>query len=71
MRKTTRPGRQSAPPVVRTVTPLAADDDLVLDVLHDALAVIEPETIADLLELADLALDVDRGALTLQTAVVV
>ncbi|MDV7101651.1 hypothetical protein R4227_16390 [Gordonia amicalis] len=49
------------------MTALAADDDLVLDVLHDALAVIEPETIADLLELADLVEDTAAGRLVLQT----
>lgn len=65
--KTTCRSRQSAPPVIRTVTALAADDDLVLDVLHDALAVIEPETIADLLELADLVEDTAAGRLVLQT----
>ena len=59
--------RHAAPPGVRTVTPLAADDDLVVDLLHDALGVIEPEDISDLLELADLALDVDRGAVTVAT----
>ncbi|UCZ89862.1 hypothetical protein [Gordonia sp. WA4-43] len=63
----TRRSRQAAPPVIRTVTPLAADDDLVRDVLHDALAVIEPETIADLLELADLVEDATASRLVLQT----
>ncbi|KSU59646.1 MULTISPECIES: hypothetical protein [unclassified Gordonia (in: high G+C Gram-positive bacteria)] len=68
--KSTRRTRQTARPVIRSVTPLAADDDLVRDILHDALAAIEPEDVSDLLDLADLALDVDRGAITLQTAVV-
>ncbi|MCZ4535558.1 hypothetical protein O4159_08805 [Gordonia terrae] len=49
------------------MTPLAADDDLIVDMLHAALAVIEPEDISDLLDLADLALDADAGRMTVQT----
>lgn len=65
----TRRRRQATPPVVRAVTPLAVDDDLVVDLLHDALGLVEPEDVSDLLDLADLALHVEAGHLTVQTVV--
>lgn len=61
--------RQSHPLPVRRVTPLAADDDLMVDLMHDALAGIEPEDVSDLLELADLVHEVEDGTWTIQTAV--
>ncbi|WP_158097817.1 hypothetical protein [Gordonia lacunae] len=52
------------------MTPLAADDDLMIDLMHDALAGIEPEDVSDLLELADIVHEVEGGTWTVQTAVV-
>lgn len=59
--------RQGPPTVIRTVTALAADDDLIVDMLHDTLAVIEPEDISDLLDLATLVHEVEDGTWTVQT----
>lgn len=57
-------------PAATRVTQLAPDDDLVVDLLHDTLAGIEPLTIDDLLDIADLALAVEAGRVTVQTAVI-
>ncbi|WP_238422703.1 hypothetical protein [Gordonia sp. 'Campus'] len=39
------------------------------DVLFECLAEVEPRTLSDLLQLADLAIDVEAGRYELQTAV--
>lgn len=67
--QTTCRRRQSSAPAIRTVTALAADDDVIVDALHDALAVIEPEDISDLLDLATLVHEVEDGTWTVQKAV--
>ncbi|GAA12580.1 hypothetical protein [Gordonia alkanivorans] len=59
--------RQATVPVGPMITPLAEDDDLIVDLLHEALGVIEPEDISDLLDLADLIGDVDEKRITAQT----
>lgn len=67
--KTTHTRRQSHPLPARQVTPLAANDDLMVDLMYDALAGIEPEDISDLLELADIVHEVEGGTWTVQTVV--
>lgn len=68
--QSTRRRRQGPPPVIRTVTPLATDDDLVVDMLHDTLAGIEPEDVSDLLDLATLVHEIEDGTWTVQTTAV-
>lgn len=65
----TRRRRHGQPLPVRQLTPLAADDDLVVDMLHDTLAGIEPEDVSDLLDLATLVHEVEDGTWTVQTVV--
>ena len=65
----TRRRRQGNPLPVKQLTPLAADDDLMVDLMHDALAGIEPEDVSDLLELADIVHEVEDGTWTIQTVV--
>lgn len=60
----TTPRTRQATPVV-----LASDDDLSRDVLMDHLAHIEPLTLDDLLDLADMVGGVEAGEIVLQTAV--
>lgn len=61
--------RKSTPTHRRVVTPLAADDDLVRDLMCDQLAHIEPVDISDLLDLADLVIDATSRRLDVQTVV--